>query len=152
MAFGLRVILITLHWSTAEPRAGAAAVWRLNPLATMTTMICFRGALLKKWKNSKIDITCFGSHETGVHGEFVEGQGKSSLWQVTRYKPQLQPPKSKRSKEEFHHLRRVVYGSNQESGATLGIRGAGSRQYRDIGCRLLHVYIYFEQTIFIELD
>jgi hypothetical protein len=34
--------------------------------------------------------------------------------------------------EEFHHLRRVAYGSDQGSCATLGIRGAGSRQDRDI--------------------
>ena len=34
--------------------------------------------------------------------------------------------------EEFHHLRRVAYGSDQGSCATLGIRGAGSRHDRDI--------------------
>jgi hypothetical protein len=45
------------HWSTAESRAGAAAVWRRNPAGDVS--ILSDAALLEKERNS---ITWFWSH------------------------------------------------------------------------------------------
>ena len=63
------------HWSTAESRAGAAAVWRRNPAGEVSIMPSGT-SLLEKEKN--IYHLVLVSHETGFPGEFVEGQGKSS--------------------------------------------------------------------------
>ena len=59
---------IAQHWSTAESRAGAAAVWRRNPRVS---------ALLEKKRNRYYLVLV--SYETGFLCEFVERQGKSSL-------------------------------------------------------------------------
>ena len=63
------------HWSTAESRAGAAAVWRRNPAGEVSIMS--GTSLLEKERNRYYLILV--SRETGFPGEFVEGQGKSSL-------------------------------------------------------------------------
>ena len=64
-----------LYWSTAESRAGAAAVWRRNPAGEVS--ILSDAALLEKKRNRCYLVLV--SRETGFPGEFVEGQGKSSL-------------------------------------------------------------------------
>lgn len=63
------------HWSTAESRAGAAAVWRRNPAGEVS--IVSSRSLLEKERNRYYLVLV--SRETGFPGEFVEGQGKSSL-------------------------------------------------------------------------
>ena len=64
------------HWSTAESRAGAAAVWRRNPAGEVSIM-SGSTSLLEKERNRYYLVLV--SRETGFPGEFVEGQGKSSL-------------------------------------------------------------------------
>jgi len=64
------------HWSTAESRAGAAAVWRRNPAGDVSIM-SGSTSLLEKERNRYYLVLV--SRETGFPGEFVEGQGKSSL-------------------------------------------------------------------------
>ena len=63
------------HWSTAKSLAGAAAVWRRNPAGEVS--ILSDAALLEKERNRYYLVLV--SRETGFPGEFVEGQGKSSL-------------------------------------------------------------------------
>ena len=64
------------HWSTAESLAGAAAVWRRNPAGEVSIMPSGT-SLLEKERNRYYLVLV--SRETGFPGEFVEGQGKSSL-------------------------------------------------------------------------
>ena len=63
------------HWTTAKSRAGAAAVWRRNPVGEVSIMPV--PPLLEKERNRYYLVLV--SRETGFPGEFVEGQGKSSL-------------------------------------------------------------------------
>ena len=63
------------HWSKAESRAGAAAVWRRNPAGEVSIMP--PSSLLEKKRNRYYLVWVL--RETGFLGEFVEGQGKSSL-------------------------------------------------------------------------
>ena len=63
------------HWSTAESRVRAAALWRRNPASDVSIMPLF--SLLEKKRNSY--YLALVSREIGFSGEFVEGQGKSSL-------------------------------------------------------------------------
>ena len=55
------------HWSTAESRAGAAAVWRRNPAGEVS--ILSDAALLEKERNRYYLVLV--SRETGFPGEFV---------------------------------------------------------------------------------
>ena len=65
------------HWSTAESRAGAAAVWRRNPAGEVSIMPGTSLLHVEKERNRYYLVLV--SRETGFPGEFVEGQGKSSL-------------------------------------------------------------------------
>ena len=64
------------HWSTAESLAGSAAVWRRKPAGEVSFM-SGSTSLLEKERNRYYLVLV--SRETGFPGEFVEGQGKSSL-------------------------------------------------------------------------
>ena len=64
------------HWSKAKSRAGAAAVRRRNPAGEVSIMPSGT-SLLEEERNRYYLVLV--SRETGFPGEFVEGQGKSSL-------------------------------------------------------------------------
>ena len=63
------------HWSSAESRAGAAAVWRRNPAGDVSIMPLCSSTREKE----KYILPGLGLTKLVFFCEFVEGQGKSSL-------------------------------------------------------------------------